>query len=226
MKRTKLLVLAVIILVVLGLGGLLYALSRTAKPAGISSINAVDLSGYVTQPKVTGTLYALSDDFAITSTMRFSASTVPSGWHVVEDSGSGKETAIYNLESDDKKTKINTLNLATNLSTYYSSLSKCTEAAAERYTSEMFLTQYYGAVAGSVVASPATTHVIASMNGDGVTMSRVDYSYKDKNGVTQYATRLFRCGSTNALTILVSGTDQEKVLGTVNATLKQVMLKP
>lgn len=225
MKRIKLLIIGLVILV-LSMGIVSYAMLSSKNAAtGISSVNIASLPKTLVQPSVTGKVYGLNDVYAVTATTRFSAKTVPSGWHVTEDSGTGSEAAVYNLETDDKKAKIKTVNLASAYAAQYTSISKCSEELTLRYSSSDYLESFSGAVKGSVTTGSYTTYTVLTSDGNGVEMGRVDYSYKDTAGVTQYATRLLRCGSTSILSVVVSSADKERVASAIVEVVKELVVK-
>lgn len=229
MKRIKakapLLIGSIVILAGV-VAAVLFFANKSATQVGISSIR-LDNSWFasLSEPEVSGVTYSLDDQVAIGVSTRFTSASLPDGWHVTEDSGSGNEAAIYNLETSDKQTVVKTTNLASALAAQYDSVSKCTQELTERYTSSEFLVNYVGAVEGSVVAGEYSTYVVATADGNGIEVGRIDYSYKDKNGTTQYGTRLIRCGANNILSVNITGPDQKAEMDAVTEIFKYVVVR-
>ena len=218
---------AIAVIVVLGSAGVVAFLLLVAqnKEQGITSLSLTQLDKIVTQPNVSGKTYLLTDEFAVTPSMRFSTQQLPKGWHVAEDSGNGSEAAVYNLETDDKTTTVKTTNLSSALAAQYESTEKCSQELAQRYSSSSFIETYFSAAPGTVTTGTYMTYVVSTNDGNGVEMGRVDYSYKNANGATVYGSRLLRCGSNNVLTINVSGLSEQAVMGAVVTVVKSLVLK-
>lgn len=201
-------------------------LEKNGATKGISSVS-MDNTWFakLAEPTVSGVTYSLSDQLNVGVSTRFTSTSLPEGWHVTEDSGSGGEAAVYNLAANDKQTVVKTTNLASALAGQYDTVSKCTQELTERYTSSEFLVSYIGATEGSVVSGAYTTYVVATADGNGIEMGRVDYSYKDKDGAMQYATRLIRCSTGNILSVTITGPDQKAEMDAVTEIFKYLVVK-
>lgn len=231
MKATTKLPLIILTLAVLGILAGIGFVWFQQKPGGAVSVTASVGNwslGVPTNTSVaaTGKTYLLSDEFPLTKQMRFGLSAVPAGWHITESKGTGDESAVYNLESNDKRTVVKSSNTASSASTLYGDLKQCSNFLVERFSSAGYLEEYKIAAPGTTKAAKYSTYTIVTEKGDGVELARADFSYQDTKGVTHYVAALYRCGKTNTIAIVVNSTAGEAALNAaLDVVVKELILK-
>lgn len=176
---------------------------------------------------ISGHTYKISDKLDITSKARIRPEDLPAGWRLVEESGSGDESAFYRIEKADKSSlTASTVRQSPGaLGTIYDSTATCTKQMTERYTAKTIMEQLSGAIRGSVKEGDYTTYVIRTDKGDGVEMGRRDVSYKDKDGNDRYRIYMLRCSDTNIVAVSLTGNDAQSVQEMAKTVLSKLIIK-